>query len=78
MITTDNPGCIETLENGKTGYIYHGENVDQLVDAIEYFLSLSNEERKSMGEAGRRRVHDNFSRDIVVDAYKEEIKRILS
>lgn len=78
LITTDNPGCIETVENGKTGYIYHGENVDQLVDAIEYFLSLSNEERKSMGEAGRRRVHDNFSRDIVVDAYKEEIKRILS
>ena len=31
LITTDNPGCQETVEDGKTGYIYHGGNVEELV-----------------------------------------------
>ena len=77
LITTDNPGCQETVEEGKTGFIYHGEDVDALVDAIKRFLALSNEIRKKMGEAGRQRVKDNFSREIVVKAYKSKIKELL-
>ena len=77
LITTDNPGCQETVEEGKTGFIYHGEDVDALVDAIKRFLALPNETRKKMGEAGRQRVKDNFSREIVVKAYKSKIKEFL-
>lgn len=77
LITTDNPGCQETVEDGKTGFIYHGEDVDALVDAIKRFLALPNETRKKMGEAGRQRVKDNFSREIVVKAYKSKIKESL-
>ena len=77
LITTDNPGCQETVEDDKTGFIYHGEDVDALVDAIKRFLALSNEIRKKMGEAGRQRVKDNFSREIVVKAYKSKIKELL-
>ncbi|MCI6503192.1 MAG: glycosyltransferase family 4 protein [Prevotella sp.] len=77
LITTDNPGCQETVEDGKTGFIYHGEDVDALVDAIKRFLALPNEIRKKMGEAGRQRVKDNFSREIVVEAYKSKIKELL-
>lgn len=77
LITTDNPGCQETVENGKTGFIYHGEDVNALVDAIKRFLALPNETRKRMGEAGRQRVKDIFSREIVVEAYKSKIKELL-
>ena len=77
LITTDNPGCQETIEDGKTGFIYHGEDVDALVDAIKRFLALPNETRKKMGEAGRQRVKDTFSREIVVEAYKSKIKELL-
>lgn len=77
LITTDNPGCQETIEDGKTGFIYHGEDVDALVDAIKRFLALPNEIRKKMGEAGRQRVKENFSREIVVKAYKSKIKELL-
>lgn len=77
LITTDNPGCQETVEDGKTGFIYHGGDVQALVNAIERFLALPNEERKKMGEAGRKRVVENFSRDIVVDAYKNKIRELL-
>lgn len=77
LITTDNPGCQETVEDDKTGFLYHGEDVDALVDAIKRFLALPNETRKKMGEAGRQRVKDNFSREIVVKAYKSKIKEFL-
>lgn len=77
LITTDNPGCKETVEDGKTGYIYHGGNVDELVSCIERFLALNNDQRKTAGEFGRQRMEKQFSRQIVIDAYKEEISRLL-
>lgn len=77
LITTNNPGCQETVEDGITGYIYQGGNVDALVKTIERFLSLPNSRRKEAGELGRKRMEEHFSRKIVINAYKEEIKRIL-
>lgn len=77
LITTDNPGCKETVINGKSGYIYHGGNLDELVESITKFLNLDNDTRKSMGIEGRKHVESNFSREIVVDAYKEKINKIL-
>lgn len=77
LITTDNPGCQETVVDGKSGFIYPGGNVNALVETIEKFLKLDNETRKRMGLVGRKHVEDNFSREIVVTAYKEKIKKIL-
>lgn len=77
LITTDNPGCQETVDDGKTGFIYHGGDVSALVNAIEKFLALSNKERQKMGEAGRERVVKNFSREIVVEAYKSKIRELI-
>lgn len=77
LITTDNPGCQETVEDGKTGFIYHGGNVDELVDSIRTFLAMPNDQRKKAGEMGRERMKQQFSREIVIKAYKEEIDRIL-
>jgi galacturonosyltransferase len=77
IITTDNPGCRETVVDGVTGQIYHGGDVDALVEKIEAFLAMPNERRKEMGHAGRAHVSANFSRAIVVQAYKEKIANIL-
>lgn len=77
LITTNNPGCQETVENDKTGYIYQGGNVDALVHTIERFLALPNSQRKLAGELGRKRMEEKFSRKIVIKAYQEEIARIV-
>ncbi|WP_202969679.1 glycosyltransferase family 4 protein [Clostridium perfringens] len=45
IITTDNPGCKETLINGTTGFQYHGGNVVELVLKIEEFLIMDNKQR---------------------------------
>lgn len=77
IITTDNPGCQETVVDGESGLIYHGGDVDALVGKIETFLKFDNETRKKMGLTGRKYVKEKFSREIVIEAYKEKIKEIL-
>ena len=77
LITTDNPGCMETVLDGESGFIYHGGDVDALVEKIEAFLEMSNERRRAMGERGREHVKESFSRDIVVMEYKKQISKIL-
>ena len=77
IITTDNPGCKETVQDEKTGFIYEGGNVDQLCACIERFLAMKNSKRKEMGLLGREHVKENFSRDIVIDAYLTKIQEIL-
>ncbi len=75
IITTDNPGCKETLVNGTTGFLYRGGSVTELVLKIEEFLSMDNKQRREMGIKGRRYVEKNFSREIVKNAYIEKIRR---
>lgn len=76
LITTNNPGCQETVEDGKTGYIYEGGNIDALVSTIVRFLNLHNSQRKLMGELGRNRMERLFSRNIVINEYLNEINNL--
>lgn len=77
LITTDNPGCRETVINGKTGMIYTGGNVDELYYVVKQFLEMDNAEREEMGIQSREYIKENFSRRIVIDNYLEVIKSIL-
>lgn len=76
IISTDNPGCMETFIDGETGFIYHGGDVEALCRQIRKFLALPNEERKIMGEKGREYIKANFSRKKVTDAYLEKIDKL--
>lgn len=76
IISTDNPGCMETFIDGETGFMYHGGDVDALCAQIEKFLSLPAEERKSMGEKGREYIKSNFSRKIVINEYLKKIRSL--
>lgn len=76
IITTDNPGCMETVINEKSGYIYKGNDVEDLITKIESFLLLRNEDREEMSFCGRRHVERNFSRELVINAYIDEINKI--
>lgn len=78
LITTNNPGCQETVEDNKTGYIYEGGNVDALVQSIKRFLALPNEQRKHAGELGRKRMEEKFSRNIVISNYMDVIMNLLN
>lgn len=76
VITTRVPGCLETFEEGVTGFGCQPGDADSLVEAMEKFLARSWEEWAAMGEAGHRKMVREFDRKIVVDAYMEELEKI--
>ncbi len=78
LISTDNPGCMETIKDGETGFIFHGGNVDELCGKITEFLNMPNTERMLMGKKGREYIEENFSRKIVIDAYLKKINELCS
>lgn len=75
VITTDRPGCRETVDNEITGYIFEQKNREQLVKTVRKFMELSNDVRCDMGIAGREKMEKEFNRNIVVNAYMREMER---
>lgn len=76
IITTNNPGCQETVDNGTSGFIYDGGNVNELVNKIEKFINMCNAERRQMGLNGRQKVEKEFSREVVIKAYLGKIEEL--
>ena len=75
VLATDIAGCRETFDDGVSGISFKPKSSADLVRAIEKFLSLSYEEKKNMGIAGRKKVEKQFDRQIVVNKYIEEIRK---
>ena len=71
IITTDIPGCRETVEEGKNGYLVPPRDVNALVQAIRRFLSLSDEEREQMGQYGREKAEREFDVKKVIAVYRK-------
>lgn len=76
VITTDRSGCREVVENGINGYIIPPCDSKALKNKIEQFIILSSKEKKTMGLLGRKKVENQFNRQIVIESYMKEIKKI--
>ncbi|MBR1461764.1 MAG: glycosyltransferase family 4 protein [Prevotella sp.] len=76
VITTDVPGCRETVDDGVTGILVKSRDTQSLTDGVEKFLSLTYDQKKQMGIAGRKKVEREFDREMVVKAYLNELKHI--
>lgn len=76
VITTNVPGCKETVDDGKTGFLVEPRSRQSLIDAVERFLALPYEEKAKMGQEGRKKVEREFDRQIVVETYLREINNI--
>ena len=71
IITTDIPGCRETVEDGQNGFLIPPRNAAALADAIRRFLSLSDEERLAMGRYGREKAEREFDVRNVIAVYRK-------
>lgn len=69
VITTNVPGCRETVDDGLTGFMIAPKSTRSLVEAIEKFIHLPYDQKIQMGIAGRKKVEAEFNRQIVVEAY---------
>lgn len=77
VITTDRPGCRETVEDGITGFLIPEKDRDALIRKVDQFIQLPWEKKQQMGLVARAKVEKEFNRQIVVDAYCNEINNSL-
>ncbi len=75
IITTDRSGCREVVDDGVNGYMIPQRDSKKLIEAVEKFMALSNDERKAMGLSGREKVQRKFDRNIAVNNYMLELRK---
>lgn len=75
-IASDINGSKDVVDDGVTGYLYETGNSKSLINKVEKFLALPFEQKKTMGIAGHEKVASQFNRDIVIDKYMDEVKKI--
>ena len=78
VAASDISGCREIFEDGKGGIAFKPQSTEALVQALEQFLELNADRKKEMGAAARSYVEEHFDREIVIQAYMEEIRRAIS
>ena len=76
VITTNVPGCMETVDDGRTGYLIEPRNVDDLIEAIERFIKLPYNQKVLMGQDARKKIENEFDRQIVVNIYLNELHKL--
>lgn len=74
IITTNRSGCCEVVDDSINGYVVNQKDSNDLIEKIEKFLALTNEQKKKMGLAGRTKVEKEFDREIVIKKYLEELQ----
>jgi len=77
IITTDNVGCRDVVEHGRTGLIAEPKCVASLTEKMEQFLNLSTDQKMQMGLAARKKVEVGFGEDQVIAIYLQQIRKVL-
>ena len=71
-------GSLENLVDGVSGRLFKSNDAKSLAEAMDWALSLSEEEKKKFSEAAIKNVHDNFTKQIMCDktiaVYNELLK----
>lgn len=66
VITSNFPGCMESVVEGESGLLCESKNAESLYAAMKKMCLLPREEREKMGLRGRRHMEDVFDKRVVV------------
>ncbi|MDE1895950.1 MAG: glycosyltransferase family 4 protein [Rhodospirillales bacterium] len=75
VVATDIPGCREAVVDGETGFLVPARSPEALADALDKLITNPGL-RAEFGAAGRKRVLDNFSDEIVCQNTMEIYKML--
>jgi len=78
IITTNVPGCRDTVEEGRNGFLVPSRDTPALSRAMERMLALPEEEREDMGIHSRRKSREEFEDKIITQRYTALIETILA
>ena len=59
IITTDNPGCRETVQNGHNGFLVSVKDAETLADKMEYFIE-NPDQAAVMGKNSRKMAEEKY------------------
>jgi glycosyltransferase involved in cell wall biosynthesis len=76
IITTENVGCREVVDEGKNGYKCEVKNSQCLAEKMIQFMNLPFEEKVKMSKYSRNKMENEFDERIVLDAYLKELGKL--
>ena len=68
-------GTMDVIDDGITGYLFKTGDAKDLANKIETFIRLPFEDKVAMGRAGREKIEREFNRQIVINAYVNEVEK---
>jgi glycosyltransferase involved in cell wall biosynthesis len=76
VVATRIPGCVDAVRDGVTGTLVTARDGPALAEALRQYLR-SPKLREEHGQAGRRRVLQDFGQEVIWDAQFQEYLRLL-
>ena len=77
LVTTDNIGCRDAVDDGLNGFLCEMRSVNDLVEKLDMVISMSSEEWKSMGHLGRLKMEREFDDNIIINEYLRIIDSVV-
>ncbi|MCB9282505.1 MAG: glycosyltransferase family 4 protein [Lewinellaceae bacterium] len=78
IVTTDAPGCKETVEPGENGLLVPVRDEEALTLAMRQLMELSPAVLRDMGEKSRQRALDRFNMQAINQQFLDLIKEVLA
>lgn len=78
VITTDMPGCRETLLDGQNGFFVKPRSADDLYSVMKKFIQMDHGDRLAMGRQSRLLAEEKFDEKKVIAEYIGIIDKILN
>ncbi len=78
VVATDVPGCRDVVIDGKTGLLCSAKDAAALADAMARICAMTDDERRSMGRAGRAFMQETFEVSSVNRIYQRFIEERLA
>lgn len=75
LITSNIHGCLEAVDDGRTGYLCNVKDADDLYVKMKQFIELSYEKKQEMGKLSHELVADRFDKEKVVSETIMALKR---
>ncbi len=78
IVTTDNVGCRETVDDGVNGYLCELRSTESLTAKLELMIQMTHEQRLEMGCQSRLKIEREFDEQIVINKYLNAVKECLA
>ena len=78
IITTNNPGCKDAIEDGLTGLLCNIKDPHDLADKMIKIIQMGSNNREKMGKCGRKKMINEFDEKIIINKYLEAINDVFN